>query len=410
MNRNNDPRGYRQTAPASQQQPTTHSATTAQTPAADPLQQKIQQLEANLNSVRDELGKVRGLEDEITNLKTELNRLRAHDPAADVREQTTSLQAKLDEYAKGLKQALDKTESYSTRLTKTLDEKEVLARKVSELEKDKTQLAQDLSTARFNYSEKDKDNVQLKAQLKTEQSKTQDLEIAKKRLEGENLSLKGNVDTLTTQLQNAQTEKAQLQQSLNNADARLKTIETDLRAEQSHKAQLQGQHTDVLQKAEQLRQQLAQKLEELEALDKQLKFVDPAVKELRRQPDLCRRIKLANISDDHQTALAQCVAVLAQKKSLERLVDALKDACEQGQRAMTEGERELLAKAVQWFNYQHADEDAYQLVDAHVGDRVSVDMHMRSAHTPIGERIAAVWMPAIVRGSSYVHKALVKTH
>lgn len=131
---------------------------------------------------------------------------------------------------------------------------------------------------------------------------------------------------------------------------------------------------------------------------------------LRSDVELAQQMGLAELPADDVAALAQTVAVLAQRDSLERLWSVFKERCEAQGRCVSEAEQALLSSALGWYNHNWRSRP-YRFIDAAPGVAYDYQQHLRSRHTSSGETVSALHLPGIADGSGKpLCKALVSTH
>lgn len=131
---------------------------------------------------------------------------------------------------------------------------------------------------------------------------------------------------------------------------------------------------------------------------------------LRSDAELAQQMGLAELPSDSMTAMIQVVAVLAQRDSLDRLWNVLRERCEALRRPVTQAEHALLKNALTWYNHNW-DTRPYRFIEAVPGKVYDYTQHLRSRHSSSGETLSALHLPGIADGSGKpLCKALVTTH
>jgi chromosome segregation ATPase len=130
---------------------------------------------------------------------------------------------------------------------------------------------------------------------------------------------------------------------------------------------------------------------------------------LRQDTELATQLGLEHLQADNTQALIQIVAVLAQRDSLERLWNILKERCESQNRAIFPQEQALLTAALTWYNYNWQSRP-FQQIEVAPREAYNYEWHLRSRHAIAGECVAELRLPGIADGSGKpVCKALVST-
>lgn len=157
-------------------------------------------------------------------------------------------------------------------------------------------------------------------------------------------------------------------------------------------------------------QQLQAELEHCQAEQARSSRMPAELDLLRSDTELAKQMGLADLPADNMAALAQTVAVLAQRDNLERLWGLLKERCETQQRPIYQTEHALLSSALGWYNHNWQSRP-YRLIEATTGGAYDYEQHLRSRHTVRGEVLGALLLPGIADGSGRAFcKALVSTY
>lgn len=208
---------------------------------------------------------------------------------------------------------------------------------------------------------------------------------------------------------------AQAEAERDEAEAERQALQAQLVSSQTEAGKLRQQLADKRRQASELDKELQRLKQLLLAREQELaKFrqqaaLPPVLEQLSSMPVLASRLELGDLPQDASAAIIRVVAVLSQLNNLERLWDAIKDVCETERRPASENEIALLQTALDWHNHNWRIKP-YTLYRPRVDTNFDFKMAQRSASTPSGEMLTAVWLPGIASGSDSVQKkALVAT-
>jgi HPt (histidine-containing phosphotransfer) domain-containing protein len=210
-----------------------------------------------------------------------------------------------------------------------------------------------------------------------------------------------DLDTLREELAQALAAQEELRRELDEALAAQEALRSERDAAKRDIQQLQ-------KRCRTLETELAESRREVDSL-RQRRNEHPVLAILRRDGELAARLGLGALDGAEPEPLIRAVAVLAQRDTLQRLWDRLKERCEKERRPANADERLLLETALAWHNHNWPSKP-YQLVAPQPGSAYDFNSHQRATATASGERIAAVWLPGIADGSGRVQqKPLVTT-
>lgn len=329
----------------------------------------------------------------------------------------------------GLQLSLEKTQNDNRELDEAMGKKKREIEKLksenddykSELKKAKKELEEKTKEADKKISELKRERDELKklkakaeADLQTQMSQYNTLQTNMDQTRHELVATHNDLLGTQQRLRNAETELQQTQTTLQTTQATLKTTEANLQTTQTaqrkaeqERDRFQGECRTLSTQRERLQKECAELDAQRLATHEQLNelsasALSPAiVAELRAQPELRRRLNMGELDADPVLAMRRSVAVLSQKKNVEYLHTALKDACEKEKRSASAAERELLRFALACFDLQSA-QDACQVVEVSPGQKYDFNIHEYSATTPSGTTVAATWLPGVQDGKGKV--------
>lgn len=210
-----------------------------------------------------------------------------------------------------------------------------------------------------------------------------------------------DLDALHEKLEQALAAQEELRHELDEALAAQEALRSERDAAKRDIQQLQ-------KRCRTLETELAESRREVDSL-RQRKNEHPVLAILRRDGELATRLGLGALDGAEPEPLIRAVAVLAQRDTLQRLWDRLKERCEKERRPANADERLLLETALAWHNYNWPSKP-YRLTEPKAGSAYDYGSHQRATATASGERIAAVWLPGIMDGSGKLQqKPLVTT-
>lgn len=313
-------------------------------------------------------------------------------------------------------------------LQNALNDKSEVERLWSETDAEKKGLQRDLEGYKKRLEALETTNNTVEAEMGKKKEKIKELGKKIEELEGEIENWKEKLKEAQASNQNLTSENARLRDDAQNSKSNFESIQSQLQAAQSDLKTAQSNLSSAKIAQQQTQQALDSAKKECGSLQKERDkacqdlqaFQDkvlavPIVAELNKQDELCRRLGMGDLPHDPIYAAQKVIVVLGQKKNVERLHKALKDACEQQQRGITASERALLAFAVDCFNLQTSeDEERWSLLDVPSGAQRNSDLHERSTGSAPSEQVGQMWLPAVVQGSDDAKlkvwlKALVTT-
>lgn len=210
--------------------------------------------------------------------------------------------------------------------------------------------------------------------------------------ESTDLRLRASVASTTQQA--ALQQAARFQDELNSLREHSQTLQKDLQQAGDKVQQLLQEN----RRLQEIRQQLLRSGKPPEQLTL-----------LRQDGELARKLGLADLPPDDTAALIRVVAVLAQRDNIERLWEALRSRCEDGQRVVSSDELPLLQAALEWHNHNWQSRP-YQLIEVSPGTVYDFNYAQRSQRALAGETVRQLLLPGIADGSGKVlRKALVLT-
>lgn len=322
--------------------------------------------------------------------KTQNDKRELEEDMGKKKDEIKKLKSEIEDYKSELKKVKKELEEKTKEADKKISE---LKRQRGELEKSKAQVEADLQTQTRQYNTLQTDMDQTRHELAAAHN-----------------------DLLGTQqrLRNAEAELQQTQTTLQTTQATLKTTEANLQTTQTAQRKAEQERDRFQEECRTLSTQRERLQKECAELDAQrlatheqlnelsASALSPAiVAELRAQPELRRRLNMGELDADPVLAMRRSVAVLSQKKNVEYLHTALKDACEKEKRSASAAERELLRFALACFDLQSA-QDACQVVEVSPGQKYDFNIHEYSATTPSGTTVAATWLPGVQDGKGKV--------
>lgn len=196
---------------------------------------------------------------------------------------------------------------------------------------------------------------------------------------------------------------ATLEQQLGDLQKRLEQSDRDLQ-------QARMQRDTLRAERDQLQKDLRDAQVRLQALDRTRpsSVMDSLVRWLKHHPEAANRLDLQDLGSETQD-LIRLVAVLSQWNNILRLHELLTEAGHTHGKADEEGVA-LLDTALAWHNHNWR-ERPYRTERPTPGAAFDYTRQQRMRHTPTGERIAQVLVPAIIDSSGKVIcKAVVETH